>query len=314
MPNISPTASLTPENLEAWARLPITPILHIVTVQKSDEDGERKRAQWRTIAQPPYHRLLFIHPHGGCPGDVSPKESHSYPLKVAGNLFNIRRWAEDEFANAGPFFLADGDPGYQYISRTTHKRQPYMPCRPKIVIPDLVTIGMSGGSRKSLNGEELALLERGLIYFGQKLDRIAYVGFNASEQPTTPISQEWRSSGKYGESFGSYAFQPFQIDAALTGIVGVLRPMRRFISPKYRNFSQEWTIAAATAVNNKYHTLKLRSLIFKFAVNPPANGQELQDISKAFPTIVGPGNAAGSSNGAKTGTVVKFLTEKIIQI
>ena len=43
-----------------------------------------------------------------------------------------------------------------------------MPCRPKIVIPDLVTIGMSGGSRKSLNGEELALLERGLIYFGQR--------------------------------------------------------------------------------------------------------------------------------------------------
>src|ERR1019366_4670446 len=97
------------ETLRIWSQLPLTPITVVVTTCSKSADGARKRAQCRKIYAAPFFVLRFARAASDTLADVSGKESFSYPSRLAGDLFAIRRHIEATFFISGGFLVISDD-------------------------------------------------------------------------------------------------------------------------------------------------------------------------------------------------------------
>jgi len=223
-----------------------------------------------------------------------------YPMKYLG-IRKTRAWAEKNFPI--PFCLSDDDLGNSYGGS-------YQFSPPKAVRPDDAM--RSGGSRNQMDSDLFNRMVNIAIYFGNKAG-CAYAGFNGSDQNTAALPGHEVPSSNPTNSFGTYGYEPFCYDNAITGFQMVLRPVRDRVPYKLRDVPQEFSTSCATAIGRGLGgTLSIQSILMHFAVNPPKDAEgAIRRLAERWPSVVERGNSAGGrDNDEKTGCIVHFKTRQ----
>jgi hypothetical protein len=284
--------SLGSDVVRAIHRLARRPHLVIVLTRDPGPLGALKRAACREAYGEGF-ALFFAHPRSVTLPDVRPWESFTYPDRMDGQLRRIRRHVEAQIMReTDRFILSDDDPGSTVAGR-------YVAEMPRLMLRNAAN--GCGVSRLASTSLERALLWSAAFYLGSR-HGVAYVGLNASAQPT---------GSRTDRTFTRYLTHPVQRDAPVTGAAGVLRPVRHLVRRSVRGVHQEWAAASAAAIELGYGTLILRCCIATFAVNPPTDAAaDLSTLARAYSRVVlaGANCARGRSNGDKTGCIPRFAT------
>lgn len=248
--------------------------------------------------------LRFAVPENDKPHFISDKECIFYPKEIAGNIYKIRKWLEE--TQLIPFILSDDDPGSNFQNKG------YVPKYFRTIIPDITN--KCGAKRLKTTSKQLYWIWNLMLYLGRKFN-CAYVGLNTSEQQLSSIPGFETTGACPKRSFGTYGLQPFRQDIAITGAAGILKKIRKNVSPNFQNIHQEWATASITAIAGGFHTLMYMPIQANYAVKPPKDVvKDIERLRCAYPDIIEPANTAGQIGDVKTGCIIHLKTAKEIKI
>lgn len=267
------------------------PIQWIVTTH-----SRANRRGWKillALLRAPYFRLRFAFASGDVPDDLPGNMNVVvYPRRLAGDLYRIRRWIEEQFWTPWTrLVISDDDPGEQ--------RREVKFRTPQIVIPD--ASASAGAHYPAATTEQYAMLWHLAFDLGRRR-HCGYVGLYTA-----------------GHSLRLVGPKSVRLDVAVVNVAGIIRPLRALVPRRFRRLHQEWLTASVVSLANGFGTLVLtrgRNVFRVRSMPKRLINREIELLRRFFrrPDGVPIIRRGSGGRGSRSGCIAHLTTAKNVSL